>query len=234
MPRYLAMAPQAKQSGCTRAILPVVPWRTPSPWRSATPISVPSDIDHVNAHGCSIPDYDICDTNAFKAAFGPHAYRIPITSIKSMIGHPLSAASALQTVAASMSIQTQTVPPTINQEVPDPLCDLDYVPNVSRVARIRHVLLNAHSSGGSVAALVVGQTQFHSVSPVSMPIETFGAALLSLTLIALASFVFLHNRHAATNRRFALSATCDCRLDYLHLVRLLRQRPKPYAPPRAE
>lgn len=118
---------------------------------------LPSDIDHVNAHGCSLRDYDICDTNAFKAAFGPHAYRIPITSIKSMIGHPLSAASALQTVAATMSIQTQTVPPTINQEVPDPQCDLDYVPNVSRVVRIRHVLLNAHSSGGSVAALVVGR-----------------------------------------------------------------------------
>jgi 3-oxoacyl-(acyl-carrier-protein) synthase len=117
----------------------------------------PSDIDHVNAHGSSLPDYDICDSNAFKAALGPHAYRIPITSIKSMIGQPVSAAGALQTVAASLSIQTQIAPPTINQEVPDPQCDLDYVPNVSRVARIKHVLINGHSFGGSVAALVVGR-----------------------------------------------------------------------------
>ena len=120
-------------------------------------IFVPSDIDHVNAHGSSLPDYDLCDSNAFKAALGPHAYRIPITSIKSMIGQPVSAAGALQTVAASLSIQTQTAPPTINQEVPDPQCDLDYVPNVSRVARIKHVLINGHSFGGSVAALVVGR-----------------------------------------------------------------------------
>jgi len=118
---------------------------------------VPSDIDHVNAHGSSLPDFDICDSNAFKAALGPHAYRIPITSIKSMIGQPVSAAGALQTVAASMSIERQTVPPTINQEVADPQCDLDYVPNVSRVARIKHVLINGHSFGGSVAALVVGR-----------------------------------------------------------------------------
>ena len=117
----------------------------------------PSDIDHVNAHGSSLPDYDLCDSNAFKTALGPHAYRIPITSIKSMIGQPVSAAGALQTVAASLSIQTQIAPPTINQEVPDPLCDLDYVPNVSRVARIKHVLINGHSFGGSVAALVVGR-----------------------------------------------------------------------------
>jgi 3-oxoacyl-[acyl-carrier-protein] synthase II len=118
---------------------------------------LPSDIDHVNAHGSSLPDYDICDSNAFKAALGPHAYRIPITSIKSMIGQPFSAAGALQTVAASLSLQTQTVPPTINQEAPDPQCDLDYVPNLSRVARVKHVLINGHSFGGSVAALVVGR-----------------------------------------------------------------------------
>jgi len=120
--------------------------------------SLTSDaIDHVNAHGSSLPDYDICDTNAFKEAFGSHAYRIPITSIKSMIGQPISAAGTIQAAAACLSIRDQVVPPTINQEVPDPQCDLDYVPNTSRPARVRYVLVNGHSFGGSVAALVIGQ-----------------------------------------------------------------------------
>jgi 3-oxoacyl-[acyl-carrier-protein] synthase II len=119
----------------------------------------PGDIDHINAHGSSLPDYDICDSNSFKHALGAHAYRVPITSIKSMIGQPVSAAGVLQAVAACLSIQHQRVPPTINQEFPDPLCDLDYVPNTSRVARVRHVLINGHSFGGSVAALVLGRLQ---------------------------------------------------------------------------
>jgi len=114
-----------------------------------------ADIDHVNAHGSSLRDYDVCDSNAFKQALGTHAYRIPVVSIKSMIGQPISAAGALQAAAACLSIEHQQVPPTINQEVPDPLCDLDYVPNVSRVARVRRVLINGHSFGGSVSALVI-------------------------------------------------------------------------------
>jgi len=114
-----------------------------------------ADIDHINAHGSSLTDYDICDSNAFKEAFGEHAYHIPITSIKSMIGQPISAAGTLQTAAACMSLTAQCAPPTINQEVPDPQCDLDYVPNVARVARIKRVLINAHSFGGSVSALVI-------------------------------------------------------------------------------
>ncbi len=119
---------------------------------------VAEDIDHVNAHGSSLPDYDICDTNAFKEALGTHAYKIPISSIKSMIGQPVSAAGTIQAAAACLSLREQVVPPTINQETSDPRCDLDYVPNVSRVARVRTVLINGHSFGGSVAALVVGQT----------------------------------------------------------------------------
>ena len=115
----------------------------------------PAEIDHINAHGSSLADYDVCDSNAFKEALGEHAYHIPITSIKSMIGQPISAAGTLQTAAACMSLQVQCAPPTINQEVPDPQCDLDYVPNVARVARIRRVLINAHSFGGSVSALVI-------------------------------------------------------------------------------
>jgi 3-oxoacyl-[acyl-carrier-protein] synthase II len=118
---------------------------------------VAEDIDHINAHGSSLPDYDICDTNAFKEALGTHAYKIPISSIKSMIGQPVSAAGTIQAAAACLSLREQVVPPTINQETSDSRCDLDYVPNASRVARVRTVLINGHSFGGSVAALVVGQ-----------------------------------------------------------------------------
>jgi 3-oxoacyl-[acyl-carrier-protein] synthase II len=118
---------------------------------------LPEDIDHINAHGSSLPDFDICDTKAFKGALGDQAYRIPISSIKSMIGQPVSAAGVFQTAAACLSIRHQEVPPTINQEVPDPQCDLDYVPNLSRAARIRRVLINGHSFGGSVSAMVIGQ-----------------------------------------------------------------------------
>jgi 3-oxoacyl-(acyl-carrier-protein) synthase len=117
----------------------------------------PFDIDHVNAHGSSLPDYDVCDTNGFKKALGRHAYSIPIVSIKSMIGQPISAAGALQTACACLSILNQIVPPTINQDVRDPKCDLDYVPNRARTARVRNVLLNGHSFGGSVSALVIGE-----------------------------------------------------------------------------
>jgi 3-oxoacyl-[acyl-carrier-protein] synthase II len=117
----------------------------------------PEDIDHVNAHGSSLPDFDVCDSNAFKEALGRHAYRIPISSIKSMIGQPFAAAGSLQAAAACMSILNQIVPPTINQEVPDPRCDLDYVPNASRVVRVRNVLANGHGFGGGCSALVVGR-----------------------------------------------------------------------------
>jgi 3-oxoacyl-[acyl-carrier-protein] synthase II len=117
----------------------------------------PSDIDHINAHGSSLQDYDVCDTNGFKKALGRHAYSIPITSIKSMIGQPISAAGVFQTASACLSIANQIVPPTINQEVRDPRCDLDYVPNRARSARVRNVLINGHSFGGSVAALVIGR-----------------------------------------------------------------------------
>ena len=118
---------------------------------------LPEDIDHINAHGSSLPDFDICDTKAFKIALGDHAYRIPISSIKSMIGQPVSAAGIFQTAAACLSIKHHEVPPTTNQEVPDPQCDLDYVPNLSRTARVRHALINGHSFGGSVSAMVIGQ-----------------------------------------------------------------------------
>ncbi len=119
----------------------------------------PIDIDYINAHGSSLPDFDVCDSNAFKHSLSDHAYRIPISSIKSMIGQPFAAAGSLQAAAACLSLVHQRVPPTINQEVPDPRCDLDYVPNVSRVARIKNILANGHGFGGGCTAVVIGRSE---------------------------------------------------------------------------
>jgi len=119
----------------------------------------PSHIDHANTHGSSLPDYDVCDTNALKIALGAHAYKIPVVSIKSMIGQPLAAATGFQTASGCLSIREQRLPPTINQTVPDPQCDLDYVPNVTRAARVNRVLINGHSYGGSVSALIIGKVE---------------------------------------------------------------------------
>jgi 3-oxoacyl-[acyl-carrier-protein] synthase II len=114
------------------------------------------DIDHINAHGNGLPDYDFVETRAFKSALGAQAYNIPVNSIKSMIGHAMGAASAMQVVASCLTIRYGIIPPTINLEFPDPECDLDYVPLKARPARIRRVLLNAHAMGGTHSVLVLG------------------------------------------------------------------------------
>jgi 3-oxoacyl-[acyl-carrier-protein] synthase II len=114
-----------------------------------------SDIDYINAHGSALPDYDVCDTNAFKAAFGERAYQIPITSIKSMIGQAISASGAFQVISACLSMRDHVLPPTINQNARDPDCDLDYVPNHARQSVVNNVLINAHGIGGSLSALVL-------------------------------------------------------------------------------
>jgi 3-oxoacyl-(acyl-carrier-protein) synthase len=113
------------------------------------------DIDHINAHGNGLPDYDLIETRAFKEALGAQAYNIPVSSIKSMIGHAMGAASAIQVVAACLTLQYGIIPPTINLRFPDPECDLDYVPLRARVARVRRVLLNAHAMGGTHTVLIV-------------------------------------------------------------------------------
>jgi 3-oxoacyl-[acyl-carrier-protein] synthase II len=115
------------------------------------------EIDHVNAHGNALPDYDLVETRAFKLALGEHAHHIPVSSIKSMIGHAMGAASSLQVAAACLTLRDGVVPPTINLDVPDPECDLDYVPNRARVSRVRHVLINAHALGGTHSVLVLGR-----------------------------------------------------------------------------
>ena len=116
-----------------------------------------SKIDYICAHGNSMPDYDIAETNAFKLVFGKRAYKIPISSIKSMTGQTLAAGGGFQVVASCLTLQNGIVPPTINYEIPDPNCDLDYVPNQARAARVHTVLINAHSLGETHSVLILGQ-----------------------------------------------------------------------------
>jgi 3-oxoacyl-[acyl-carrier-protein] synthase II len=116
---------------------------------------IPCQIDYINAHGNAMQDYDRVDTQAFKAVFGPAAYGIPVSSIKSMIGHAMGAAAGLQVAATCLAIQNSVIPPTTNYEFKDPDCDLDYVPNEARTSRIRAALVNAHAIGGTYSALVL-------------------------------------------------------------------------------
>ncbi|HEX9871987.1 MAG TPA: beta-ketoacyl-[acyl-carrier-protein] synthase family protein [Candidatus Tectomicrobia bacterium] len=114
-------------------------------------------IDYINAHGVGLRDYDAAETAAIKTVFGKHAYDVPVSSIKSMIGQPFSAGSSLQIVASCLTLQHGRIPPTINYNTPDPACDLDYVPNCARVARVRTLLVHAHGLGGTDSALVLGK-----------------------------------------------------------------------------
>jgi 3-oxoacyl-[acyl-carrier-protein] synthase II len=113
------------------------------------------DIDYINAHGTSTPVNDAAETAGIKSLFGERAYRIPISSTKSMIGHALGASGAIESLACIKAIETGVVPPTINYENPDPDCDLDYVPNKSRdIGEVNAVLKNSFGFGGQNACLV--------------------------------------------------------------------------------
>lgn len=113
------------------------------------------EIDYICAHGNAIPDYDIAETNAFKAFFGNHAYKIPISSIKSMTGQAYAAGGGFQVVTTSLCLKNGFVTPTINLDVPDPLCDLDYVPHCARRFSLDTALINSHSVGGTHSVLVL-------------------------------------------------------------------------------
>ena len=117
----------------------------------------PIDIDYCVAHGNSMQDYDVAETAGLKAALGRQAYCIPISSLKSMCGQALGASGAMQVIAGCLAIQDQRVIPTINYDVADPACDLDYVPNRARTALVRHALVHAASMGGSHSVLVLGR-----------------------------------------------------------------------------
>jgi 3-oxoacyl-[acyl-carrier-protein] synthase II len=115
------------------------------------------DIDCVNAHGTATKLNDRVETLAIKQVFGDRAYRIPISSIKGMIGHLTTACGAIETLSSVMTARTGVIPPTINHQTPDPQCDLDYVPNVARQAACKHILNNNFGLGGQNVALVVSR-----------------------------------------------------------------------------
>ncbi len=140
-----AMAPEAE--GGTRAIRLAL----------ADAGIQPELIDYINAHGTSTPMGDSQETAAIKNTFGDHARSLAVSSTKSMTGHLLGAAGAIETIACLMAIKNGIVPPTINYETPDPECDLDYVPNEARELEVRYALNNSFGFGGHNAALVMGR-----------------------------------------------------------------------------
>jgi 3-oxoacyl-[acyl-carrier-protein] synthase II len=113
------------------------------------------EIDYINAHGTSTQLNDEMETNAVKAALGPDATATPLSSIKSMIGHLIGAAGAVEAAATAMTLSTGVLPPTINLENPDPKCDLDYVPQVAREAPVTCALSNSFGFGGQNAAIIM-------------------------------------------------------------------------------
>ncbi len=114
----------------------------------------PQRIDYVNAHGTSTPMGDLSEVRALKAVFGAHAYRLAVSSTKSMMGHLLGAAGGVESAISVLALRDQVLPATINYENPDPECDLDFVPNQARRCEFEHVLSNSFGFGGTNAALV--------------------------------------------------------------------------------
>ena len=113
----------------------------------------PNEVDYINAHGTSTPQGDVAETQGIKRVFGERAAKIAVSSTKSMTGHTLGAAGAIESVITVLAIKRGIIPPTINQEHPDPECDLDYVPNQARPARIRIALNNSFGFGGTNTTL---------------------------------------------------------------------------------
>ena len=144
---FHAVQPDEDGSGAARAMR----------WAIADADLTPADIDYINAHGTSTPINDYVETLAVKKAFGDLAGGVPISSTKSMIGHALGGAGALEAVACVMTIQDGVIHPTVNYEFPDPDCDLDYVPNQARTADVANVLSNSFGFGGQNACVVFGR-----------------------------------------------------------------------------
>ena len=142
---FHAIAPDPEGRGAARAI------------RAAVDNAgiAPDEIDYVNAHGPGTPLGDAAETKAIKAVFGEHAYRLALNSTKSMLGHMYGASGAAETVAAIKQMCEGILHPTINYEVPDPECDLDYVPNQARPTQVRTLLKNSFGLGGQNACLVI-------------------------------------------------------------------------------
>lgn len=141
---YHITAPDADGSGASRAMH----------WALRDAGVKPKDVDYVNAHGTSTPLNDAAETLALKKVFGEYAYKVPISSTKSIIGHLLGASGAVEAVGCVKTITDGIIHPTINYENPDPECNLDYVPNVARKKDVRTVLTNSFGFGGINACLV--------------------------------------------------------------------------------
>jgi 3-oxoacyl-[acyl-carrier-protein] synthase II len=116
----------------------------------------PSDVQYINAHGTSTPLGDVAETKAIKQVFGDHARKLMISSTKSMIGHLLGASGGVEAIACALSIKHGVLTPTINLDHPDPQCDLDYIPNHPREARVRRLLSNSFGFGGHNCSLALG------------------------------------------------------------------------------
>jgi 3-oxoacyl-(acyl-carrier-protein) synthase len=114
----------------------------------------PDEVDYIVAHGTSTPLNDVTETRAIKGAFGAHAYKVAISSPKSMVGHLLGAAGAVSGLAAIGAIREGVIPPTANLTNPDPECDLDYVPNVKRIKKVDTAIINGFGFGGQNAVAV--------------------------------------------------------------------------------
>lgn len=142
---YHITAPAEGGEGAARAILLAL----------ADAGHAPADVDYISAHGTATVLNDATETAAIKRALGDHAYRVAISSTKSMTGHMMGATGAIETIFCALAIRDQILPPTINHDTPDPACDLDYVPNKARPAKIDLCLNNAFGFGGHNAVLAI-------------------------------------------------------------------------------
>ena len=119
---------------------------------------LPEAIDYINAHGTATQWNDLLETQAIKKVFGDYAYQVPVSSTKSMHGHTMGAAGAIEFIASLLAIKNQALPPTINLDQPDPECDLDFVPNISRKGvKVNAVMSNSFAFGGTNAVLIAGK-----------------------------------------------------------------------------
>ena len=126
----------------------------------------PTDVGYINAHGTSTPLGDLAETKAIKEVFGDHAYELAVSSTKSMTGHCFGAAGAIEAMMCVLALQEGILPPTINYEVPDPECDLDYVPNEARHVQVEVALSNAMGLGGHNGCVLFGRATESPQPPV--------------------------------------------------------------------